>query len=177
MSLNNLPTRTEIIGLLNEHKGTVHVWRTLKAKYGNPKNSYGGFVRMVILEQSVSNAGIKAGVHAPVNAPSNAQSNANESVPVAIPGSKTVGAVEHYPTSIQTSAQANANVFSDFEEYIQFCEEYGLNPWSNHPQTVIYAPPAKQQPADQSWYSFMVEILRESIRLRALTSIVRMLNP
>lgn len=171
----NTLTRDEILALLNEHQGTVHVWRTLRTRYGDPKNTYGSFVHMVIRENKASNAGTAAIVSAPVIASSNAHSNANTSVPTANSGSNTVGTVEHSPTHIQTSVQADANAHSDFIEYLEFCAEYGLNPWPNQRQTIIYVP-TTQQPAVSSLDSFIVEMFRNYVRLLFWANAVRSLN-
>ena len=32
-----MPTKSEIIGLLEEHRGAAYVWATLTEKYGPPK--------------------------------------------------------------------------------------------------------------------------------------------
>jgi hypothetical protein len=90
------PSRAEIIALLNQHKGTVHVWETLTANYGPPKNAWGSFCRLVIREhRASSNATIGTSINGAANAPANAQSNAPNNVAPPNSGSKTANVLEH----------------------------------------------------------------------------------
>jgi hypothetical protein len=90
------PSKDEIIGLLNQRNGVVHVWKTLTGKYGSPKNSWGGFCRLVIREHKASsNAGIGTSINGVINAPASAQSNASNNALARNSGPKTGNMAEH----------------------------------------------------------------------------------
>jgi hypothetical protein len=52
----SMPSREEIIALLNQRKGIAHVWQVLGQKYGSPKGTYGPFVYDVISRNRATQA-------------------------------------------------------------------------------------------------------------------------
>lgn len=92
----NVPNKSEIIDLLNKHKGTAYVWRSLRNKYGPPENTNGSFVKDVISAHKAStNASIRKNINANLRASPNAHSNAYGNASSPISGSKTASETGH----------------------------------------------------------------------------------
>jgi hypothetical protein len=121
MSANrNMPSRAEVIALLNEGRGTVHVWQTLTARYGPPKNTWGSFVQMIIRENKRSRERHAAtSVNAPINATANAHNNAQENALTQSSGSIRPIETERSHTGIRTSVRAGADASVDVRQLVQ----------------------------------------------------------
>lgn len=48
----SMPSREEILALLDEKKGMAYVWQTLRQKHGSPKGTYGANVYAAIISRN-----------------------------------------------------------------------------------------------------------------------------